>query len=222
MSYSRPLWLLVALCAACGADFQASAGGGGASGLAGGGAGSAGGASSAGAANGGVANGGAGKGGAPGRAGAGGHASAGDAGAGEAGMGTNGGASHAGAGGSSTGGSPSAGAGGAGPDECTKLRQEYGVLLEKARVCSKEATGECSASSTLPPVGCGCAVLVNAKSEYTPLAKKKQQELQDKKCLEMLVCPLAVCAPYQGATCSQAMGAGQSFVCTAVFAGGSD
>ncbi len=188
-----PYLAILSLCAACGGTaFQASDGAaGGAQGGADNSAGrsSAAGASSAGASSsGGSASGGA-------------AATGGDAAAGgdvaSAGSGgdpvSNGGAS---AGAPSTAGSSSGGA------SCATLKTEYAGLVQKARVCDAGSTNQCSPSSTAPTAeGCGCPTLVNAKSEYTTLAKKKYDEIQTNKCVGGIVCN-AFCAPATAATCS--------------------
>jgi hypothetical protein len=67
-----------------------------------------------------------------------------------------------------------------------------------------------------PIGGCGCPVLINAKSEYAVAAKKAYQADQNNKCdLGGPVCD-AFCAPPTAASCAQqSMGSGNSFVCTA-------
>jgi len=199
----EPLLVIVALCAACGSKFEAS----GAGGAAGSGQGGE------------QANGGK-----PGSAGSESGGSAGQPGAGSGG--TSAGGSHAG--GASAGGASAGGAGGAaaagsggsgGAADCATLKEQYRVLVEKARVCSKGSTDQCSATSTLPPIGCGCPVLVNAKSESTTAAKQKYQAIQDGKCDGGPICNIA-CLPYTGAGClAQTMGPGDVFVCTPTDAG---
>jgi hydrogenase maturation factor len=97
------------------------------------------------------------------------------------------------------------------------LKQQYQALLEKARVCDKGSTDECSPSSTLEPLGCGCPVLVNAKSEYVASAKKARQAYQDAKCVDAIACTSVACVPTASASCAQASasGSGSGFVCTA-------
>jgi hypothetical protein len=96
-----------------------------------------------------------------------------------------------------------------------KLKAQFQTALEKARVCDLTATGQCSPSSAIEPLSCGCAVLVNAKSEYTTVAKKARQAYQDAKCVEGVACAAIACAPIEAASCSPTMAAGSSYVCTA-------
>ena len=190
MSKTYPV-VVVLWCAACGGNFGAASDGSGGTGQAGSAA--EGGASAAGAPSGGAAG---VAGSIVGAAGASGASSAGAAG------------TSAGAGGST------AGSGGAAGVDCTALKAEYHAAVEKARVCDKGSTDECSASSTLKPVGCGCAVLVNAKSEYTAIAQAKYKEIQAGKCDGGLTCGIA-CLPVASAQCSsQPMTSGNVFMCT--------
>ncbi|MEO8904346.1 MAG: hypothetical protein ABI488_18430 [Polyangiaceae bacterium] len=172
-------------------------------------------------------------------AGSGGTASAGSGGTTSAGSG---GTTSAGAGGSSAGaGGSSAGSGGkggrggatgtagssgtagtAGATVCDTLQADYLPLLEKARVCDKGSLGQCSASSTLSPLGaCPCPVLVNAKSPATVMAQKKYQELQDNMCFKNggVLCK-ALCLPPMGAACEQQMTSTgtATFMCTPTLA----
>jgi hypothetical protein len=121
------------------------------------------------------------------------------------------------AGTTSTGGSAGAsagGAGGSGGADCATLKTDYSALLEKARVCDSGSTDECSKSSTLNNVGCGCPVLVNAKSEFTTEAKAKYQAIQNAKCPVGPICEIA-CLAYTSAACtSQSTAAGPVFMCT--------
>lgn len=111
-------------------------------------------------------------------------------------------------------------AGSAGSDtgsECAKLKQQFSALLEKARACNEAATDECSPSSTLEPLGCGCPVLVNAKSEYTTAAKKARQTYRDAKCVDNAICPAIACVQPTAASCVPGTAA-DSFVCTGITA----
>jgi len=106
------------------------------------------------------------------------------------------------------------GSGGTGSGaECAMLRQEYQAAVEKARACDKGSTDQCSPSSVAEPVGCGCPVLVNAKSEDTAAAKEAYQRLRDSKCDYGANCDIA-CAPIMSANCSRPL-MGNTFVCTA-------
>jgi hypothetical protein len=119
-------------------------------------------------------------------------------------------------GGHATGGSggSAAGAGGSAGADCTALKNEYSAALEKARVCDKGSTNQCETGSTLPSIGCGCPVLVNATSAATMLAKQKYQAFQDAKCNVGPICAIA-CIAYNSAACSQqTMGTSNVFVCT--------
>jgi hypothetical protein len=192
------------VCVACGASFSANEGGAaagsGGSAAAGGGSPSSAGSSSAGDA-GEMAVGGTGAAGEGSTAGAGGTVT-GVAGA------------SAGRGGSGHGGGT--GGGGAGTD-CATLEQEYRATVEKARVCEKGSTDQCSPSSAAEAVGgCGCPVLINAKSEYAAAAKKAYQAYQNNKCGSSgPVCNI-FCAPAATASCAQqTMGTGSAFVCSA-------
>ena len=113
----------------------------------------------------------------------------------------------------SGGGSSGAGAS-AGAADCATLKADYATALEKARVCAGGSTDECSTSSTLPALGCGCPALVNAKSDLTSVAKQKYQAIQDAKCVAGPICEIA-CLAYTGAACTaQAASAGTGYVCT--------
>ena len=223
MSKFKPLLAVLPLCIACGSAFQSSAEGsggvgqsGGASSISGGDTGAAagddggtgdnGGASSAGAPSGGRSFGGA-------------HTGGASTGGAHTGGASTGGASTGGAGGG-TAGSATAGAAGAPATDCSTLRTQYSVLLEKARLCDPVTKGQCSPNSTLPAVnGCGCGVLVNPHSEYTTLATKKHEEGVASGCYKPGPCPLIACLDPTGASCSvQAMGMGMANVCTATFA----
>jgi hypothetical protein len=206
MSNSRLLLAIVTLCSACGGSSFGAGGSGGSSGSAtdaGTTGSSAGATSSAGASSGGSA-GDSSAGASAGGQSAGGTATAGGSSAG----GSSAGASGAGAGGSS--GGATAGAGGAA--DCTTLKADYAAALEKARVCDKDSTNQCTTSSTLPTLGCGCPTLVNAKSEATTLAKEKYQAFQNAKCPIGPICNIA-CIAYKSASCSAAA-MGNTFVCT--------
>ena len=153
----------------------------------------------------------------------GGHTSSG--GTGSSGTGTGGtssggsgaaGGSAAGTGGSSAvGGSPAGGSGGVGGGvDCAAMKADYSVAVEKARVCDAGSMDECSTSSTLPTFGCGCPVLVNAKSDATASAKEKYKAIQDAKCPSGPICNIA-CLAYTSAACTaQAAAAGTGYVCT--------
>jgi hypothetical protein len=222
MSNSRFLLAIVTLCSACGGssfDAGGTAGSSGSATEAGATGSNAGATSGAGASSGGADTGDAGAGGlsAGGAATAGaGGSSAGGSSAGAGGSSAGGRSGGAGAGGSGTGGrSGGAGAGGSGgAADCATLKTEYTAALEKARVCDKGSTDQCTTSSTLPTMGCGCPTLVNAKSEATTLAKEKYQAFQNAKCPIGPICAIA-CLAYTGATCSaQTTGTGNTFVCT--------
>jgi hypothetical protein len=208
MAYSR-LWLVAGtLCLACGgSDFKSGADGG-AGGVAAGAGMSASGGTSSSAGSGATANGGANTAGAAnGGAGAGPSAGAGGSSAGSTSTG-----------GSSTGGgsagTSSAGAGGSAGADCTTLKAEYAAAVEKARACDSGSTDECDKSSTMPAIGCGCATLVNAKSDYTTIAKQKYQAIQDAKCGTGLICNMA-CLAYTSAACSaEASTASAAYECT--------
>ena len=148
-------------------------------------------------------------------------ASGGDAGApdaaGSSSGGSSSGGSSAGSGGAIAGSAGSATGGSSGVD-CTKLKQDYQAAVEKARVCDKGSMNQCSASSTLQPIDCGCPVLVNAKSEYTVVAKKAYQTYQDSKCAAGgVACANVACLPIAGVSCAQQMLAtgNDAFVCSA-------
>jgi hypothetical protein len=218
MSNSRLLLAIVTLCSACGGSSFGAGGTGGSSGSAadaGSTSSNAGATSSAGASSGGSAGDSS-----AGASAGGGQATGGTATAGAGGSsagGSSAGGSGAGAGGAGAGGSSggaTAGAGGSAGANCATLKTDYAAALEKARVCDKGLTNQCSTSSTLPTMGCGCPVLVNSKSEATTLAKAKYQAFQDAKCPVGPICNIA-CLAYTGATCSaQTMGTGNTFVCT--------
>jgi hypothetical protein len=117
-----------------------------------------------------------------------------------------------------TGGGPSKGGSGgtATEDPCVRLKQQYETALEKARVCDLGSSDQCSPSSTVEPLGCGCPVLVNARSGSTTAAKKARQAYLDAKCGEGTVCPtFAACAQPVSASCAPATMAATTFVCTA-------
>jgi hypothetical protein len=123
--------------------------------------------------------------------------------AGSANRGGDGGAATAGSGGSTS------------VDQCTKLKQQYQTALEKARACDLASTDECSPSSTVEPLGCGCPVLVNSQSESTTIAKKARQAYRDAKCSDGTVCPLIACAQPASVSCAPGKVTADTFVCTA-------
>jgi hypothetical protein len=205
----QPFLALAVACVACGASFSASDGSGGSGGTgkageASGGLGSSAGSPSAGDAGamdvGGTSS--AGQSSTAGTAGA----AAGRGGTGSGGRGAGGAAS---------------GSGGAAGADCTKLAQQYQAAVEKARVCDKGSTDQCSPSSVAQPVGgCGCPVLINAKSEYAATAKKAYQAYQDGKCdFGGAICDIA-CPSATSASCAQqAMASGNyAYVCAAQIA----
>lgn len=226
----HPSFLVFAWCVGCGDSFTAG-GSGGASAVAGaaeaGASARAGSTSSGGSANAGVAGdgdpGGAGtasggvseQGGSVASAGssAGSVASAGSVNhAGNGGTG-NGGSGNGGAGkGGSAGSTGSAGAGGA---DCEALKKDYQATLDKARVCSSGSTDQCSPSSTLPGLGCGCPVLVNSKSEQTAAGKRKYQALEAAHCVGGVICLIACQNPTAAACAPESTTVGAGFVCTA-------
>jgi len=196
--------VLVIACGACGSSFSANNGGGGSVGL-----------GSAGEASGGQASSGGGSGGDAGELDVGGTSSGGDAGAETGGTETGGAGASAGRGGATVGGSTGSAGSSAGSD-CAKLKAQYQTALEKARVCDKGSMDQCSPSSTIEPLSCGCPVLVNAKSEYTTAAKKARQAYQDAKCTEGVACAQIACAPITEASCAATLTTTTTFVCTAV------
>lgn len=106
--------------------------------------------------------------------------------------------------------------GGSGPDDnCTRLKQQYQNALEKARVCEPSSMDQCSPSSTVEALGCGCPVLVNARSQSTSAAKKARQAYFDAKCGEGVACAAIACAEPVSASCAVGIGATGTFVCTA-------
>lgn len=130
------------------------------------------------------------------------------------GSGTSVGGSGSAGSGSGVGGSAVAGSGGSSGVDCTTLKEEYRVAVQKARTCDKGSSNQCSASSTLQPVGCGCPVLVNARSAATAVAKQKYQAIQDNHCEKGPICNIA-CLPYTAAECSsQSMTTSDVFMCT--------
>ncbi|HEY3256166.1 MAG TPA: hypothetical protein VGJ91_19540 [Polyangiaceae bacterium] len=186
---------VAAACAACGASFSAHDGSG----------------NAAGADNAGDANGGQ-----PGSAGS---SSVGDAGEADSGGTSAGGSLVGGAGasgGSGVGGWRSGSGGNWAGGDCATLRTDYSAAVEKARVCDKGATDQCSTSSVAEPTGCGCPVLINTKSEAAAAAKKAYQALQDNHCdYGGATCNIA-CLPVTSASCAQqSMGSGNTFLCTA-------
>jgi len=221
--------LTLALSAACGGssfdaggsagDAGANAGGTDASGGAGAGTSTAG--TSAGGASAGSGTGGSHKGGTSGKGGtgAGGTTSMGGASTGgttsSGGTTSMGGASTGGTtstGGTSSGGAGASGTTGGGPD-CAAMKTDYAATVQKARGCDMGSTDECSPSSTMPVFGCGCPTLVNAKSTYTELAKKKYQAIQDAKCPSGPVCGIA-CIAITSASCSmQTTSSGSAYQC---------
>jgi hypothetical protein len=203
MAYSR-LWLAAAtLCLSCGSNFVSADNGTGGGTSSAGATGTSGGSTSAGGAH---------SGGAAGASAAG--AGAGGASAGSGGA-ASGGATTGGAGGASQGGASGAG-GSAGAVDCAALKTEYAADVDKARGCDSGSTDECSTSSTLPTIGCGCPTAVNAKSAYTTLAKAKYQAIQDAKCPAGPICNIA-CIAYTSVTCSAQMTtSGTAYECTGI------
>jgi hypothetical protein len=143
--------------------------------------------------------------------------SAGDDGGGAGVDGTAGEAQSAGAGGRSGWGNGGWGSGGDwGSGECAALRQEYQAAVESARVCDKGSTDQCSPSSVAQPLGCGCPVFVNAKSDYTETAKKAYQAYQDARCEFGGVACDIYCGQAESVSCAQqSSGSGSAFLCTA-------
>jgi hypothetical protein len=151
--------------------------------------------------------------GAAGNGNAGQSSSAGSSNTGDAGAPSEGGTSAGG-----TAGGDAAGSAGSGAEaDCARLKQQYQSLLEKARVCDQGSTDQCSPSSTVEPLGCGCAVLVNAKGVYTDAAKKARQAYLDAKCMDSSVCPAIACVAPKAASCAPGVTSG-SFVCSAATA----
>jgi len=143
---------------------------------------------------------------------AGGNTSGGSTSGGSAG---NGGSPSGGSAGEASGGAggASAGTGGSAGTDCERLRTEYGLALEKARGCDSGSTDECSPSSTLPSLGCGCPVLVNSKSEFTTLAKQKYQAFQNAMCDAGPVCQIACLEPISATCAAQMTTAGTAYQC---------
>jgi len=203
MFTSHPFLAFAVACVACGSSFTARDGNSGASG----------GVGTAGEASGGLAS----------AAGSGNAGEAGEmdaAGASSAGDGPTAGSSAGGGsgrGGWGSGGWGSGNGGNWGGSECSTLRQEYMAAVEKARVCTKGSTDECSPTSVAEPIGCGCPVLINAKSEYVATATKAYQAFKDANCdFGRGSCSEAICAPAVTASCAQpSMTSGNTFVCTA-------
>jgi|GEM_PF-985768 len=209
--------LLIIACAACGSSFTANGGNGGSDGLGTAGEGSGAGPGTAGSSNGGdtgeagAESGGADTGGAGGRAGSSGLGGAGGRGGSGPGRG---GAGNGGGGGAGTGGGALGGSGGTPPvDDCAALREQYSAVVEKARVCEPNMKDECSASSTLNSIGCGCPIFVNPKSEYVEQAKKIYRSYQDAKCVDDVACAQVACLPVVSANCARVAGS-SSYVCT--------
>lgn len=208
-SLGGPSLITIALCSACGSSFDASgigdAGGGGvagqpgAAGNSGGDEASGGDTSAAGSAN-------SGSGGMPG--------AAGEPNAGTGGTAAGSGGSGPGAGGNAGGPAAGGGAGNGGAPDCVGLKAEYSAALERARVCDAGSTDECSTGTTLPAIGCGCPTLVNGKSEFTALAKRKYQAFQDGKCNSGAICNIG-CIPPTSASCApQPAASGKGYVCS--------
>lgn len=205
MTKPLPILAFLALCVACGSKFEPGGTGGDGGDSAAGGT-DRGGSGSAGAPGGGAASGGAPSGGAD------------TAGAPSGGANTAG-APGGGAGGASAGAGGGATAGAGGAADCATLVGEYTALLQKARVCDPAAMDECSASSTLQPIGCGCPTPVNAKSESTTAAKAKYAQIEKNKCNNGPICGIA-CLPFKSVACSeQTQGSSKAYVCTATQGG---
>ena len=203
MAHSK-LWLAaLTLCVSCGGSSFESGGNGGASGS-----------STGGSSTGGTSTGGStASAGTTGVSGSTSTAGAPSGGAGGAPVGGAGGAS-AGSGGSIARGGSSGASGSGGAPTCATLTADYEAAADKARGCDSGSTDECSKSSTLPAVGCGCPILVNAKSEFLADAQEKYKALQAAKCNAGPICNIA-CLAYTDATCSAQMGAtGTVFRCT--------
>jgi hypothetical protein len=104
--------------------------------------------------------------------------------------------------------------GGTGGADCTTLKAAYSAAVVKARVCDVGSTDECSISSTLPAIGCGCPTLVNAKSQYTTVAQQRYDDFQAAKCSSGPVCAIACVAVTSASCAAQAASAGTGYVCT--------
>ncbi|MEO8900844.1 MAG: hypothetical protein ABI488_04290 [Polyangiaceae bacterium] len=207
MLTSRPWLFAVSVCVACGSSFSAADKG------APGGTSGAGEAGNVGTSGGDTTDAGDAGTGAVSTAGGAASAGAGGASAGSGGSAGGFGGSSAGAGGAHAGaGGSSAGAGGSGGGaDCAKLRSDYLATLELARVCDKGSTEQCSVASSLP--GSCCPVFVNAKSQYTTLAKKQQQAMTDAGC-HYAVCTIACLLSTSASCAQQSMASGNTFMCT--------
>ncbi|HYQ41639.1 MAG TPA: hypothetical protein VER11_06720 [Polyangiaceae bacterium] len=107
------------------------------------------------------------------------------------------------------------GSGGASSADCTTLGEQYQAAVEKARVCDKGSTDQCSASSAAEPVGgCGCPVLINTKSEAADAANKAYQAYQKAGCAHTGPICDVFCAPAMSASCEPSSTA-NNYVCTA-------
>lgn len=109
---------------------------------------------------------------------------------------------YSGRGGWGNGGWRAGAAGGSTVSECATLAQNYEAAVEKARLCDKGSTDQCTTSSVAQPVGCGCPVLINAKSEAGTAAKKAYQAYQDAKCQSSGATCDIFCAPPVSASCT--------------------
>jgi len=100
--------------------------------------------------------------------------------------------------------------------DCATLQEEYEAAVQKARVCDKGSTDQCTTSSLAQAIGgCGCPVLINAKSEAGAAARKAYQAYQSAKCETSGPLCDAFCAPPVAASCAQqSMTSGNGFVCT--------
>ena len=106
------------------------------------------------------------------------------------------------------------GGGNWGSSECTTIRQEFQAAVDQARVCDSAATNQCSPSSFVQPLGCGCPVFLNAKSEYADTAKKAYQAYQDARCDYGGATCNVYCAPVSSVGCEQqSTSSGSSFLC---------
>lgn len=107
------------------------------------------------------------------------------------------------------------GNGGAAGADCVSLGEQYQAAVEKARVCGKGSTDQCSASSSAEPVGgCGCPVLINVKGAATEAAKRAYQAYQKAGCVHTgPICDI-FCPPVMSASCEPSS-SGNDYVCTA-------
>lgn len=114
------------------------------------------------------------------------------------------GAGGRGSGGSGTGGTKG-GSGGTTGTSCAQLESDYSVELQKAKMCSPDASNQCQ--QTAPDaLACGCPTFVNDRSALDQLQTRWNQA----GCQNTTLCPAIACVAPKGASCRASDAGGAS------------